>query len=185
MKYDRLEKVGHFCYYFFMPHIKTMMILLTPIFLIFILQSCTPGVPLPKEFRTVYFYKIFNDSDQPELADALSEQMRNEFTADGRLIIVDDIDKADAIVAVRILKYTIVPVTLTSSMLPDQMLAALEVKMALQAVQTNRILRTSLIEEKSFFNKITLPVGNEQDAKKELVMNTTRKILLVTIDGFY
>lgn len=151
------------------------------------LTNCgyTPGVALPKDYRTIYLYEIFNDTDQAQMPDKIKTILKDEFTVDGRLIVVNDIDKADVLLALRILKYTSTPVTYGPNQLPDQIATAVIIKMALQDVKTNRILRTSEIEEKILYNIQTEPRSTEETAQESLLQACTRKILLATVEGFY
>ncbi|GEM_PF-4981582 len=165
--------------------IKKLTFLILALILPYFSCGHTPGAALPKDYRTIYLYEIFNDSNQTDLPDILKTSLKDEFTIDGRLIIVDDIEKADLVLALRILKYNVAPITYGQNQLPDQMAVALQVKMALQDIKTNRILRTSEMEEKSFFNNLTEPMSTESSAKEQLLENITRKILLATIEGFY
>jgi hypothetical protein len=147
--------------------------------------SYTPGTAIPKDFRTIHIYTIFNDTDQPDLGMMMKDVLYDQFNVDGRLIPIDDPDKADILLAVKIQGYTKAVSVYSPQMLPDQILLGMEVAIVLQNVSTQKVINNQVIRDKLFYNLITTPQSTEYDAKKQLIDIIAKKIMLFSIEGFY
>jgi hypothetical protein len=162
-------------------------LLLSSVIFLTVFSSCEykAGTAIPKNFRTVYVHKVVNDTQELDIADLLTDSVRDEFNLDGRLIPIEDYEKADALLAMKINKFIRTIDTTTPDKIPDRIYLAMEVKMVLQNVSTKNILNSKLFEEKTNFNMVSQPVSTELDIKKTMLQRLARKILLCCIDGFY
>src|SRR5208283_2394077 len=118
------------------------------------LTTCgyTPGTAIPQNFRTIHIYKIFNESDQPDLEVLMKDTLYDNFNLDGRLIPIEDPDKADLLLAVKIQSYTKAVAVFSPQQLPDQIVLAMEVKIVLQNVGTQQLVNNQVIPDKILFN---------------------------------
>lgn len=174
-----------------------------PLFLIAVLVSCQQTVKrtLPGAIQTIAIEEFSNQTGQIILPSLLHEELRRAFRLDGRLSVVDESSRADAVLSGAITDYTRQPARFDPNnvveeyrlrMVTDLSLIDQQNKMFLWMEKGPRSTAArggSIRKLERFLNFAVVPAEavqaeTEQDAQRRMVREFAREIVLKVIEGW-
>lgn len=160
------------------------------LFIFILLIGCQTYQPslqvLPPHIKTLAVKSFENQTNIFGLEDLLRIELNNELLKDGRFSITNNIENADGYVGGEIKYYILQPIAYGENFEPQQYKLRLIVNIYFFDKVNNIILwQEPNLEETLFFSASTLPGGlTEEEAKKLIIQNISKKIYIRTIEGF-
>lgn len=154
------------------------------------LSACTdvairPG--MPSYMSKIAIPTFQNRTGQPNLENEMTQQFNQDFMVDGRLEITDP-DKANALLLGTAVTYQLEPLLMDVHNTPQQYKMRIILYLALKDVKAGKNL---WVEEKfedstTYYvaNNLNVPPENEQDARKRLIQQLSRRLIARVIEGF-
>lgn len=154
------------------------------------LSGCTdvtirPGLP---DYMTNLAIPVFqNRTTQPNLENELTQQLNQDFLVDGRLALTDA-DHAGAVLQGTIVQYRLEPLLLDIYRTPQQYKMRLILLLTLKDTKAGKSLWTedNFEESTTYYvnNTQGIPPETEQDARRRLIQQASKRILARVIEGF-
>jgi hypothetical protein len=154
------------------------------------IAACTdvtirPGMP---SYMSRIAIPIFqNRTNQPNLENEITQQLNQEFMMDGRLEIVNP-DKANALLQGTVTQYILEPLLMDVHNTPQQYKMRVILYLALKDTKAGKNLwvEEKFEESTTYFVANTMGVNaeNEQDARKRLIQQLSRRVIARVIEGF-
>lgn len=154
------------------------------------LTACTdvairPG--LPDYITTIAVPTFQNRTTQPNLENELTQQVTQDFMVDGRIQLVNP-DQAGALLIGTIAQYRLDPLLLDVHNTPQQYKMRLILNLALkdQKAGKNLWVEEAFEESTTYYvaNTLGIPQETEQDARKRLIKQLSKRIISRVIEGF-
>jgi hypothetical protein len=128
-----------------------------------------------------------NRTNQPNFENELTQQLNQDFLMDGRLEIVNA-DKANALLMGTVTQYQLEPLLMDVHNTPQQYKMRVILYLALKDTQAGKNLwvEERFEESTTYYVANTMGVApeNEQDARKRLIQQLSRRIMARVIEGF-
>ncbi len=154
------------------------------------LAACTdvairPGMPSYMSKLAIPTFQ--NRTNQPNFENELTQQLNQDFLMDGRLEIVNA-DKANALLMGTVTQYQLEPLLMDVHNTPQQYKMRVILYLALKDIQAGKNLwvEERFEESTTYYVANTMGVApeNEQDARKRLIQQLSRRIMARVIEGF-
>ncbi len=144
-----------------------------------------PGLPAYMSKLAIPTFQ--NRTGEPNLENELTQQLTQDFLVDGRLSLTDP-DQADAVLQGTIIKYVKEPLLLDVHNTPQQYKLRMVLHLALKDTQAGKSLWTEdgFEDSTTYYvaNTLGIPAETEQDARRRLIQQISRRIVARVIEGF-
>jgi len=159
-----------------------------------ILGACTdvvvrPGVSgqLSGHMAKIAIPTFQNRTGQPNLENEITQQLTRDFLVDGRLELTNP-DQAGAILQGTIVQYLLTPLLLDVHNTPQQYKMRIIMHLSLKDTQAGKSLWTedNWEENTTYYvnNSLGIRPETEQDARRRLITQLSRRIVSRVIEGF-
>lgn len=144
-----------------------------------------PG--LPEYMSKLAIPTLQNRTGQPNLENEITQRLTQDFLVDGRLELTDP-DHANAILQGTIVQYLLEPLLLDVHNTPQQYKMRIILRLALKDTQASKNLWTedNFEESTTYYvnNSLGIPPESEQDARRRLEQQLSKRIVARVIEGF-
>ena len=154
-----------------------------PILFVFFIVGCYDvALDLPDHIKKIYIQPAVNKTFEYELEEDVTRAIREEFLADGRLIVVDKKEAADAILETTITKYILQPLAFDVNRNPtENRIVIYTLFRFIDKVEGRELWKDDTLYGQTTFSKIKIPPETETDARlraaKDLAILAANRVL--------
>jgi len=160
-------------------------IILTLVFGLFCVVGCTnKSGSIPTNVSQIHVPTFQNSSSEPTLEEILTDDVIQEFLADGRVSLVSRAE-AEAILLGTIKQYKHIPLMYNDQDIVQQYKVRIEISLALKDAKTGTILwRQPEIRRETRYSDVQPPVETELNAQERVSEQLARDVLTSTVEGW-
>lgn len=149
------------------------------------LSGCAgQGRSIPVNVNNLYIQTFQNNSSESALESILTEDVIQEFLADGRLEVVQR-SEADAILIGTITRYKHIPLIYNDQDIVQQYKVRMEISITLRDATTREVLWTHPdILRETTYSDIQPPIETELDAQERVSEQLARDAVTSTVEGW-
>ncbi|MFP4687350.1 MAG: LPS assembly lipoprotein LptE [bacterium] len=139
---------------------------------------------IPPDIRSVAVFPFENRSAEPGLENMLTDEVIQQFLADGQLKVVDR-DEADVYILGTVRQYRRIPLIYSENDIVQQYKVRISVDLKLVDPETEKVLREQrdIYRETTYSDQLA-PLETEYDAQQRVIIQLSRDVVTTTVEGW-